>query len=50
MDFKTYLGWCVDKVGSRSCIAEAHLRHTELQIRRMQKVDFSGVDCTVLYI
>jgi transposase len=34
MDFKKYLGWCVDKVGSHSCIAEAHFRHAGHRIRR----------------
>lgn len=36
MDFKSYLGWCVDKVGSHRCIAEAHFRHAGHRIRRTQ--------------
>lgn len=32
-DFGKYLGWCVDKVGSHSCLARAHFSHAGYPVK-----------------
>ena len=35
-DFKSYLEWCVERVGSRAALAEAHFRHAGIPITHSQ--------------
>jgi transposase len=37
IDFKKYLGWCIDKVGSYSCIIEAYFQHAGHRIQQTQE-------------